>query len=217
MTLTSVTSLAVSPADLKIGAEIGVLQTGDRIADPLALEVGERLHRPVLEHDQAVERRFDQRAEAQQRQPFLDLQHQVRLVSDGDIGLAGGHQPRRRAGIGRGDEIDIEAVAGEVAALLGDDQRRVIRVDEPVKQHRQLVGGLHLKWIQKGNKRSQAQQPIHHFHGSRFPYWLSAAHGVRLAVMRSTIPRRITDIAMSRISAANITSVCARALANSMA
>ena len=147
--------LGGEPRRLEDGVEIGVLQPGDRIADLLALEVGERLHRPVLEHDQAVERRVDQRAEAHQRQALLDLQHQVGLVGDGDIGLAGGDQPRRRARIGRRDQIDVETVAGEIAALLGDDQRRMVGIDEPVEQHRQLVGGLHLKW----NSERQETRP----------------------------------------------------------
>jgi hypothetical protein len=64
---------------------------------------------------------------------------QLGLVGDGERRLAGGDQLGRVVGVGRLDQLDLEPGLGEKALLQGDDQRPVVRVDEPVEHHRKLL------------------------------------------------------------------------------
>ena len=84
------------------------------------------LHRPFLEHEEAVERRRDQRANAGQRQALLHPQVELRLVGDREVRPAGGHHLRRVRQVRRGDHLDLEPLVGEVALLFGDDDRPVV-------------------------------------------------------------------------------------------
>ena len=118
-----------------------VLEAADRKADLAPLEIGDLAYRPVRQHHQRVEGRRHQRADALERQPGVHLHVQLGLVRDRDLGPAGGHQLGRVVGIGRGDELDLEAAVAEVALLLGHHEGRVVGVDEPVEQHREALGG----------------------------------------------------------------------------
>mgnify|MGYP000682772413 CR=1 FL=1 len=94
---------------LQHGPQQRFLEAADREADLAALEIGDRLDRAVRQHHQAVERRCHQRADAHQGQVLLDLQVQLRLVGDGDVGLPRRHQ----LGLGLvrvGDRIVVERV-----------------------------------------------------------------------------------------------------------
>ena len=64
------------------------------------------------------------------------------MIADGNIGLTGRDQFRWIIGIGRCHQFDVEIGRLEKAALLGDDQCGMIRIDEPVEQDGDLVGGL---------------------------------------------------------------------------
>ena len=44
-------------------------------------------------------------------------------------------------GIGRRDQLDVEVLPREIAALPGDDEGRVVGIDEPVEDHSELFGG----------------------------------------------------------------------------
>ena len=90
-------------------AEQRVLEAADREADLAALQIGDRLDRAVGEHDQGVERGRDERADAGERQALVDLDVQLRLIADRDVGLAGGDQLGRIVRIGRRDDLDLEA------------------------------------------------------------------------------------------------------------
>ena len=111
------------------------------IADLAALQVLDRLDRPVGQHDQAVERRRHQRADPDQRQA-------LRRPADG---AAAGRRRRYRpcrpppAWAGRWDRPGRSArprgpASREEALLAGDDQRPVVGVDEPVQHDGELVG-----------------------------------------------------------------------------
>ena len=65
---------------------------------------------------------------------------QLRLIGDGEVGLFGGHQPRRQRRIGRRHDLDVQPCGLEGADLLGHHNRRVIGVDVPVEHQRQLFG-----------------------------------------------------------------------------
>ncbi len=52
-----------------------------------------------------------------------------------------GHQLGRVVGVGRCHQLDLETLGGEEALLARDDQRRVVRIDEPVEQDGQPVRG----------------------------------------------------------------------------
>ena len=104
-------------------AEQRVLEAADREADLAAGEIGDRLDPAVRQHDQRVERGRDQRADADERQALIDLDVQLRLVADRDLGLAGGDQLGRIVRIGGRDDLDLEPGVGEVAALLRHQDR----------------------------------------------------------------------------------------------
>ncbi len=63
------------------------------------------------------------------------------LIVDGDVRLLRRNKAWRRRRISGRDELDIETGVREVALLFGDDQRRVVGIDEPLQQNSQLVGG----------------------------------------------------------------------------
>ena len=122
-------------------AEQGVLEAADREADLAAPEVGDLLDRTVGEHDQGVQRGRHERTDAGERQALVDLDVQLRLIGDRDVGLAGGDQFRRVVRIRRGDDLDVQTGIGEIAELVGNDDRRVIRIDKPVEHECELLGG----------------------------------------------------------------------------
>jgi hypothetical protein len=148
---------------------------------------------------------------------FIQLKHQVRLVGHGDLALAGGDQLRRCARIGRRDQLDIEAGTLEEAARLGDDERRVVRVDEPVEQHGELVGSLGATGDAERDGECGYDGTEHCGLSDLVQAVFSGAQGVISRVRKSTAARRSTDIAANRRSAANTTSVCERPLAWSIA
>ena len=121
--------------------------------------------------------------------PSVDLDVQLRLVADRDVGLAGGDQFGRVVRVGRSDDLDVQAGILEIAELVGDDDRCVIRIDEPVEQQGELLGG------RSGPRQAQAEQDQEHHRahgrgsrevmagrGSR----LSGAHGIAHTSSRST-------------------------------
>ncbi len=57
-----------------------------------------------------------------------------------DVAVAGGDQAGRNVGVGRCHQLHVQAGAREGADLLGHQQRRVVRVHEPVQQHCQMLG-----------------------------------------------------------------------------
>ena len=122
------------------GRQQGVFETADRIADAAPLEVGDASDGAVIQHQQGVEGRGDQRSDARQRQPPGGLDMKLRLVGDGKVGLAGRHQLGRVVGIGRLDHLDLEAGRGEESLFLGHHEGRVVGVQEPVEQKGELFG-----------------------------------------------------------------------------
>ncbi len=139
------------------GLQEGVLEAADRKADALALEVGDAADRAVVQHQQGVEGRCDQRSHPRQRQPLGGLDMKLGLVGDGQVRLAGGHQLGRVVGVGRLDHLDLEAGLGEEALLLGHHQGRVVGVEEPVEQQGELFG-LGRAW-RKQRRKAQGQEP----------------------------------------------------------
>ena len=138
---------------LEHGGEQRFLETGDRVTDLAALEVGDGLHRPVLQRDQSVERLGDQHADAHQRQALGDQHLQRRLVRHGVLGLAGGDQLGRRVGIGRRDQLgDLHHVGGGAA-----DGEGSLREDEHLGARRvagdgERCGGLDGLEVQGGGQ-----------------------------------------------------------------
>ena len=63
----------------------------------------------------------------------------LRLIGDSEIGLPGGYQLWRVVGIRRRHELDVEAARGEVSLAFRNEERRVIGIDEPVQNDRQLL------------------------------------------------------------------------------
>ena len=122
------------PVRLEHAFEQGVFQPRHGKADPLALEVGNRADRAVLQHHNGVERRRDQGGDARQRQAGGRLHVQLRLVGDREVRLSGSDQLGRVVGVRRRHELDRQPRIGKVAALLGDIERSVVGVYEPVEQ-----------------------------------------------------------------------------------
>ena len=143
------------------GSQQRVLEAANREADLAAGEVGDRLDRAVGQHHQRVERGRDQRADARERQALVDLDVELRLVADRDLGLAGRDQLGRIVGVGRGDDLDLEPGIGKIAQLLRDDDRRMVGIDEPVEQQRQLIGGAR----RSGQGEPEAQNSERQTHG----------------------------------------------------
>ena len=134
-----------------------LLDPGDGIADAAALQVGQRRDRAILQHQKAVQRRRHQRSHPDQRQPFGHLQVQLRLVRDRKVGAAGGDHLRRVSRIGGGDDLDRQALIGEIAVLLGDQDRAVVGVHEPVQHQGELVLRPHRGGKQQGSKDKRQQ------------------------------------------------------------
>ena len=65
----------------------------------------------------------------------------LRLIADGQLRLPGRYQFRRRRRVGRRDNLNLKANIAEISLFLGDDQRPVVGIHKPVKQHGHLVGG----------------------------------------------------------------------------
>ena len=122
------------------GAEQRVLEAADREADGAALQVGERRDRAVVQHQQRVERRRHQGRDAQERQALVHLDVELGLIGDRQIGLAGGHQLRRVVRIRRRDDLQVDPGLFEIALLERDEDRRVVRVHEPVEQKGERLG-----------------------------------------------------------------------------
>ena len=78
---------------------------------------------------------------------------QLRLIGNGYISFACGDKLRRVIGVRRGDKLHIKASFLEVTFFTRNDQRCVIRVDEPVQQDRHFVGGL--RWRTDQSRRDQ--------------------------------------------------------------
>ena len=117
----------------------GLLQPRHRKADLAALQVGQRFHRPVLQHQKAIQRCRDQRANPDQRHTFGHLKVQQRLIRNCQISLACRHHFGRIGGVCRGDDRHLQPGIGEIAVFLRDDDRPVIWVHEPVQHQGQLV------------------------------------------------------------------------------
>ncbi len=132
------------------GAEQSVLEAADGKANLAAFQVRHGFDRTVFEYQQGIQGRRDQSGEAGERQAGGDLHVKLGLIGNRDIGLAGGDQLGRIIGIGRRDHLDLEPVFGEIAHLLGDEERRMVRVDEPVQQQGELV-------VRLGARRRQQQ------------------------------------------------------------
>ena len=81
------------------------------------------------------------------------------LIGDGNVGFPGRDQLGRIVGVGRGDDLDLEARSLEIAAALGHQDRRVIRIDEPVEQQRQLLGGVRRARKQQAGRDQQPAMP----------------------------------------------------------
>ena len=130
---------------LQHGGEQHFLDAAYRVADPLALEVGDRLDVAVGAHHHHIQRRGDQGADTHQRQALIDLQVQLRLIADGDVDALGGGQLGRHARVGGGDQLDIKTVLLEQAQLLRQHQRGVAGVGVPVEHdlvlRQWLLGG----------------------------------------------------------------------------
>jgi hypothetical protein len=76
-----------------------------------------RLDRAVVQHQERVERGRHQRGDAHQRQARGRLDVQLRLVGHRHFGLARGHQLGRIVGVGRLDQLDLQAGVAEIALL----------------------------------------------------------------------------------------------------
>ena len=87
---------------------------------------------------------------------------QLRLVGDGEIGLAGGHQLGRVIGVGGRDQLDLEPLGGEEALLARHDERAVVGVDEPVQDHGELVGRRCRQARERHREHEQAAAGEHH-------------------------------------------------------
>ena len=121
------------------GGQRRLFDAADRVTHRFALEI--RRRRDVfIQRDHRIQRRVDQRADAHQRQALIGEEMQLRLIGDGEVGLFGGHQPRRQRRIGRRHDLDVQPCGLEGADLLGHHNRRVIGVDVPVEHQRQLFG-----------------------------------------------------------------------------
>jgi hypothetical protein len=153
--------LEAEAGGLEHRADDGLVGARDRIADPLALEVGNCPDRTVGEHGDAVERRRDQGGDTHDRQAAGDLQMQLRLIGDGDVALAGGDEFRRIVGIGGRDQLDVEPRVFEIAVLERDIERPVIRIDEPVEQDSELVGGLGARREREGGQHGDGETEAH--------------------------------------------------------
>jgi len=86
---------------------------------------------------------------------------ELRLIGNGDVGLAGGDQLGRIVGVGRGDQLDIEAGIGEIAKTLRHIERRVIGIGEPVEQHHELLAGDGGGQGPQGEQESGEEQSDH--------------------------------------------------------
>ena len=125
----------------------------------------------------AVERLGDQDADPHQRQAFGGQHLQGRLVRHGVVGLACSHQLGRRVGIGRRDQLDVEPVLGEEAALLGDHQGGVVGIDEPVEQQADLV-------LRRGGQRQARERERRASAGSEY----ASSFSLRIARVRAGAP-----------------------------
>ncbi len=78
---------------------------------------------------------------------------QLRLVGDGQFGLACRNQLGRIIRIGGRHQFDVQAGGFEVTLFLGDDQRRMVRIDKPVQHDGDLV----LR-VGAGNRAAEGEQ-----------------------------------------------------------
>lgn len=116
----------------------------------------------IFKSNQRVQRLGDKDTHAYQRQPLGGEHLQGWLIGDRIVGLTRGHQLGRCIGIGRGDHLDVEAVFGEETALLGDHQRGMVGIDEPVEQEANLVlSGRGHRGADKGQCGNQLDQLFH--------------------------------------------------------
>ena len=122
------------------GAQKGILEPADGIAHGAALQVGQRADGAIGQHHHRVQGRGDQRGDADQRQAPGDLNMQLWLIRHRQVRLAGGDQLGRVVGIGRGDQLDLQALGLEKALVARHHQGGVVGVHEPVQQHGQGLG-----------------------------------------------------------------------------
>ncbi len=135
------------PMPAQHGLQQGVLEAAHRVADLPPPQVGDGADAACVEHHEGVERRGDEGSDPHERQPLGDLEVELGLVGDREIGLLRRHELGRIVGIRGGDELDLEPRVAEETLLVCDHERAVIGVDEPVEHEgeafrpRGLCGG----------------------------------------------------------------------------
>ncbi len=122
-------------------ADQRLFHAGDRIADLLALKIGQLRDAAALQRGERVQRLVDQRAGAAHGQALIDQHIKLSLVAERGIGLAGGEQARRQVRVGGRHQRHVQPGAVEGADIAGGEQRRMVRVHEPVQDHGELLFG----------------------------------------------------------------------------